>query len=446
MSPEMAALWFRIEAHSLDAPAVTDPFSARLAREQRWSGGYTQRVIAEYKRFVLLAVTPSCGVTPSDAVDQVWHAHLTYTREYWDTFCGRVLRRPLHHAPGNGDAADHLKHVRNYGETLERYAAIFGEPPPSDIWPPVALRFGSQPSGVRVISRENLIVSWRSLRRAAVTGVVSGAGVLLLGALAQAHGLVVGGLCFAGQVGALLRAETLQARRLSEGATNATAVHAYEAIFLAGGADAVADAVIANLVARKGLSLDGTLVTQRSLFLAPHPLELAAHAEVSRQQGGMALGELQRFVATSTRDMSARLRGLGLTQSTSLGAPFLLAMMVPALLLVTAFARHQAVGWAVICGVPALILAASRYINPAGTSALGRAALASFKHDQEPLSHAYRPSQVVPGGHLPAIVALSGLEALRRFELGDLADALTLARLPAAPESCNTCGGGCGCG
>jgi len=57
----------------------------------------------------------------SDAVDQVWHAHLTYTREYWDTFCGRVLGRPLHHTPGNGDSTDHLTHLRNYVQTLERY-------------------------------------------------------------------------------------------------------------------------------------------------------------------------------------------------------------------------------------------------------------------------------------------------------------------------------------
>lgn len=448
MAPDMAALWRRIEAHALDEPLVADPFSTRLAREQRWSGEHTQRVIAEYKRFVLLAVTSSRGVAPSHAVDQVWHAHLTYTREYWDTFCGRVLRRPLHHSPGNGDSADHLTHVRNYARTLERYSEIFGEPPRSDIWPPVLLRFGPQLASIRVSRREHLIVSWRSLRRAAVVGLPCGLGApLLLSALANGHGLAVGTFCVAGLGGLLLRAETLRARQPLENAVSTISIDSYEANFLAGTADTVADAVIANLVARSSLSLDGGKVTQRELFSDPHPLELAAHSEVGRHQSGMALAELARFVSGSTRDISARLRGLGLTQSASVNTPLLLASMLAALLLLAAVGQDHGVGWAVCVGVVALLPFAKRYVNPAGTSALGRAALARFNRIHSPLLGEYPSSLIVPVGHLPAIIALSGLDALRRFGLGDLTDALTLARLSTAPDSCNTSGGcGCGCG
>lgn len=172
-----------------------------------------------------------------------------------------------------------------------------------------------------------------------------------------------------------------------------------------------------------------------------------SYSEVDRQEGKMPLAELQRFVGACTRDIDARLRGLGLAQASSVSAPFLLALMVPALLLVSAVGQRQGVGWAASAAVVALIFAASRYITPAGASELGKAALERFKRHHEPLSQECRPSQVVPGGHLPIILALSGLEALRRFELGELADALTLARLQTAPDSCNTSGGcGCGCG
>src|SRR5262245_38242781 len=78
------------------------PFAARLARENGWSRSYADRVIAEYKRFVYLAVTGTWPVCPSEDVDAAWHLHLTYTRSYWDRFCGKVLGRLLHHDPTKG--------------------------------------------------------------------------------------------------------------------------------------------------------------------------------------------------------------------------------------------------------------------------------------------------------------------------------------------------------
>lgn len=49
-----------------------------------------------------LAVRANHPVTPSDEVDQAWHLHLTYSRSYWDEFCGAVLEEVVHHDPTRG--------------------------------------------------------------------------------------------------------------------------------------------------------------------------------------------------------------------------------------------------------------------------------------------------------------------------------------------------------
>ena len=89
------AIWLRLQAWSPDLAGAAFPFSARLAAENGWSAAHTQRVIQEYRRFALLAVISPQTMTPSDAVDQAWHLHLTCTRAYWEDFCPRVLGAPL---------------------------------------------------------------------------------------------------------------------------------------------------------------------------------------------------------------------------------------------------------------------------------------------------------------------------------------------------------------
>jgi hypothetical protein len=130
--PELRA---RIQAFSPDEPGVAFPFSARLAQENGWTREYALAVTREYLRFVYLAMTAGHPVTPSLAVDEAWHLHLTYTRSYWEEMCGRVLGRPLHHDPTRGGTAEEAKFASWYARTLATYHAAFGEEPPAEIWP-----------------------------------------------------------------------------------------------------------------------------------------------------------------------------------------------------------------------------------------------------------------------------------------------------------------------
>lgn len=110
-------------------------FEDALSRDQGWRRSLAAMVIEEYRRFLYLAAISDREVTPSRAVDAAWHLHLTWGRHYWDELCGRILRRPLHHLPGDGSAADEERHRRQYLETLALYERVFGASPPHGIWP-----------------------------------------------------------------------------------------------------------------------------------------------------------------------------------------------------------------------------------------------------------------------------------------------------------------------
>jgi hypothetical protein len=155
------ALWQRIADHRIGPDDASLTFAARLARENRWGIAYAERVIGEYKRFSYLAITAGHEVTPSDAVDQAWHLHLTYTRDYWQTFCPQVLRADFHHGPTKGGEMERARFYGQYAGTLAAYEAAFGEAPPPDIWPGAHRRFSVDPRGVRVNFSDGIFLSRR---------------------------------------------------------------------------------------------------------------------------------------------------------------------------------------------------------------------------------------------------------------------------------------------
>lgn len=135
---EHAVLWNRLRQFSIDDPVASVKFSDKLAFHNHWSPGYTQRVIEEYKKFVFLCCISPTGASPSGAIDEAWHLHLTYTHNYWKEFCPHVLGMELHHHPSRGGAEEKQRHLDWYAATLSLYREVFGSDPPEDIWPPAA--------------------------------------------------------------------------------------------------------------------------------------------------------------------------------------------------------------------------------------------------------------------------------------------------------------------
>lgn len=141
MNDQLKAFITRVESFEIDSDDKTLRFVDRLARENRWTVEYANRVIREYLRFCILAMRSGHPVTPSEDVDQAWHLHLTYTRSYWERFCGETLDGPLHHEPTAGGPDEGDKFRAWYGRTLDSYRNLFGSDPPQDIWPPPDKRF-----------------------------------------------------------------------------------------------------------------------------------------------------------------------------------------------------------------------------------------------------------------------------------------------------------------
>jgi uncharacterized protein (TIGR04222 family) len=133
---EHRSLWSAIQQFPLNDPIAEITFSRKLSAKQNWSPSYTEQVIEEYRKFLFLCCISPNGASPSQAVDEAWHLHLTYTVSYWTDLCKNTLNKDIHHHPSRGGDEEDHKHHDWYAETLELYQSVFGSPPPIEIWPP----------------------------------------------------------------------------------------------------------------------------------------------------------------------------------------------------------------------------------------------------------------------------------------------------------------------
>jgi hypothetical protein len=225
LDPRLHELHRRLLAFELDDPAARFTFSQRLARENGWTAERAARVILEYKRFLFLAAAAGHPVTPSDAVDQAWHLHLTYTESYWHRLCGEILGRPLHHGPTRGGAAERDKFHDWYARTLESYRAFFASEPPRDLWPPPAARFGRQ-RWVRVDTRRHWVIPKPRLSRStSLASLALAASGCAGGLLADLPILLLAGLVLAAVLVGVSIARSQQAeaaghRKRADGSTS----------------------------------------------------------------------------------------------------------------------------------------------------------------------------------------------------------------------------------
>jgi uncharacterized protein (TIGR04222 family) len=390
MNFQQTELYKRIQAFALDRPDSQLSFSQRLAKDNGWSLGYTQRAIEEYKKFIFLAVAAGHPVTPSDQIDQVWHLHLTYTRLYWQEFCPKILQTTLHHEPTRGGSSEQLKFGSWYSKTLESYEQFFGHIPPIDIWPKPKDRFGRDLHFIRintqqswVLSKPNFTVSFKpQLRKIGIFTFLVFLSLMITSCqiisqipnpmnftgpefLTFYISLVVMGIALAAWLRfslCLVSANTKQQPDLNT----------YEIAFLAGGNHRMIMAAITSLVKQGYVEVlkEGKLVVTGKIDPIADPVEKAVAQDILATDGAIE----QVFQNSTGMKDSIRSRleqlGLFLSDAQAFKAQIYPSMIVVILLgigfckMAVGISRDKPVGLLLICIFGLLVLGARFFVKP----------------------------------------------------------------------------------
>lgn len=463
--PEVQATWEKLERFQLNDNQAVFGFAARLARENGWSHRFAERVIFEYKRFLLMTQHAGHPVTPSEEVDQAWHLHMVYTRSYWDGLCREVLERPLHHEPTAGGVDEEVKFRRQYERTLESYARLFGQAAPTDIWPSVEKRFQPMRSRWVDVSRHWLLPKpvWLRLPR---TAVVRTAAVLMLSVVALVGCQPVmevldlrGGeflkwyaVCFALAFVASLvwpRVARAQGSRRMMPLTDR-----YDIAFLGGGGDRVVDAALAALYSLKLVNVDGSQSPAKLWAEADMPIPEDLHEVEVRvlkavpERDKVSPAEVRKALQPMMQEMQERLAearvlesGPGLRRLRWLAAlPLVVVMLVGMAKVYVGMSRDRPVGFLVVFLIFSMVILLWRVSHLSRRTKDGERLWREFKK-RPPVT----PSQVEKGGMMgdPAqvamLVALGGYAALQMPAYSNLHSALYRT-------SSSDSGGSGGCG
>lgn len=103
----------------------------RIQEENLWDDEYTIRVIDEYIKFLTMAKDKH--VCPSYEIDQVWHTHMLYSKDY-TALTTVIVGYYLHHDPTPSEEKNNPNRIDPYNDTLSYYVEAFGYYPPRDIW------------------------------------------------------------------------------------------------------------------------------------------------------------------------------------------------------------------------------------------------------------------------------------------------------------------------
>jgi uncharacterized protein (TIGR04222 family) len=390
MNFQQIELYKRIQAFALDRPDSQLSFSQRLAKDNGWSSGYTQRAIEEYKKFIFLAVAAGHPVTPSDQIDQVWHLHLTYTRLYWQEFCPKILQTTLHHEPTRGGSSEQLKFGSWYSKTLESYEQFFGHIPPIDIWPKPKDRFGRDLHFIRINSQQSWVLSKPNLtiflkpqlRKIGIFTFLVFLSLMITSC--QIISQIPNPINFTGSefltfyiflvvMGIALAAWLRFSLCLVSGNINQQPdLNTYEIAFLAGGNHRLIMAAITSLVKQGYVEVlkEGKLVVTGKIDAIADPVEKAVAQDILGTDG--AIKQVFQNSTGMKDSIRSRLEQLGLFPS---DAQALKAQIYPSLIVVillgiglykmaVGISRDKPVGLLLICIFGLLVLAARFFVKP----------------------------------------------------------------------------------
>ena len=105
-----------------------------LTERKKMDAAAVSKLITEYRKYLALCfLFPDTHKPISRAVDEVWHTHILFTRDY--TAMGEsIFGRYLHHNPARSEAEAANLAPLYLSHTIVEYTRVFGAPD-QEIWP-----------------------------------------------------------------------------------------------------------------------------------------------------------------------------------------------------------------------------------------------------------------------------------------------------------------------
>ena len=114
------------ELEALDLSYIVEAMCGERYPLPRWQPDAARACEQKYKRFLwLMKCYPEHRLVPSKDVDEFWHNHILYTREYHQD-CQRIFGYYLHHVP---EGPEHISEdlFARFTETQRLFEITFND-------------------------------------------------------------------------------------------------------------------------------------------------------------------------------------------------------------------------------------------------------------------------------------------------------------------------------
>ena len=100
----------------------------RLTDRYKWPSENASEAVRRYKNFLLLLLKyPDEVLAPAPDIDEAWHNHILFTREYMRD-CQAIFGNYLHHAPSRNSPEEKKVMLEAQSRTSDLYIQEFNEP------------------------------------------------------------------------------------------------------------------------------------------------------------------------------------------------------------------------------------------------------------------------------------------------------------------------------
>ncbi|MDZ4813661.1 MAG: TIGR04222 domain-containing membrane protein [Pseudomonadota bacterium] len=445
-TPTSLLLWERIRAHPFADSTRPIDFVAKLMSVQGWTHEQALEAIEEYRRFCFLACVAGAAVTPSDQVDEVWHQHLTHTRDYWEVWCAGVLKLPLHHEASHGGSIALTLHRHQYADTLAHYEQWFGTPA-QRWWPGTRERF-RRPQRFRRVDLEQVWLlprlrspaRWANALSVFIAGITSAATAFAIAEtpLDWSGPAFLKFFAVAGLIATALAMLWRRALRENGMHPNPAGLTPLEVAYLVNGATRALDTATADLLRQAAVRFDSS---QRRFVVGTEPDSgsgpIAALRRLMRNDG--RADHVLRLGVSLFSEVRQKLQRLGLLldDAQARRAALIPASIPGAVLLLglaklsVGFQRDRPIGFLVVLCVVMLLITMAFALRMATRSLAGDRAVADLSRQHARAARAPRDVE------LPLAVALLGTVAMSGTAWADY----HVLRTPPSSSSSSDSGG-----